>query len=388
MADLSTSPGQVVLPGSILQRLDSHNVPCQSNEVRVWLPPSYHDSCEARYPILYMPDGDYCFGMAVDVVRYLIRGELVPEMIIAAVGYGSDRPPEQGGLNMRSQDLSPFATGFTPEPRGEAFRLFLEQELVPSIESTYRVDPGRRAFYGFSLGGLFALYVMLKSPDLFQRHILVSPSLLPSTAQIVDQAEALVSAEAKYPLGLYMYIGELEPSVPLFTRLVALFKTWNIARFRFEWEIFPRGVHNTAPAEALAKGVRMAFGSKSICEAMYTAYMEGGIASAKALYNDLKARGDPDYNFAEDELNTLGYILLSREKISEAIEVLEVNVLAYPDSWNPYDSLGEAYLAAGDTVQARRNYEKSVQLNPKNEAGIAQLRRIEAAVNPQAEGRV
>ena len=382
MAHMKESLGQVLLPGTFLHRLEAHNVARQAYEARIWLPPSYPESPKRHYPILYMPDGDYCFGMAVDVARYLIRGKLVPDMIVAAVGYGSDRPPEEGGLDMRSRDLAPFVTDFSPEPRGEAFRLFLEQELVPFVESTYRADPDLRAFYGFSLGGLFGLYVMLQSPDLFRRYILVSPALTPSTSQIIDQAEAFVASEAKHPLSLYACVGELELFVPLFTRLIEVLDRQTKATLRFEWEIFPRGVHATAPAEALAKGVRMALGSRSIYEAMYVAYKQGGIAPAKALYHDLRTRADPDYNFAEEELNSLGYMLLYRDKVHEAIEVFELNVLAYPQAWNAYDSLGEAYLASGNTCLAKTNYERSVELNPKNEIGIAQLKKLSTALRP------
>ena len=216
----STVPsGQVVLPGTLLHYLEAANVPGQSYEARIWLPPSYPDSPERRYPILYMADGDYGFGMAIDVVRYLIQGKHVPEMIVVAVGYGSDRPAAEGGQNMRSRDLAPYVTEMTPEPRADLFLLFLEGELLPSIESTYRVDPGLRAFYGFSLGGLFGLFVMLHTPDLFRRYILVSPALMPSTAQIVDQMSTFALSLANHPLSLYICVGELEPFVPLFSRL-------------------------------------------------------------------------------------------------------------------------------------------------------------------------
>jgi tetratricopeptide (TPR) repeat protein len=72
---------------------------------------------------------------------------------------------------------------------------------------------------------------------------------------------------------------------------------------------------------------------------------------------------------AEVDLNTAGYDLLAAKKIDEAIEVFKLNVKLYPDSWNVYDSLGEAYAAAGNTKDAIANYEKSIQLNPKSDSG-------------------
>ena len=61
-----------------------------------------------------------------------------------------------------------------------------------------------------------------------------------------------------------------------------------------------------------------------------------------------------------------------------AIEVLRVNVTLFPASWNAYDSLGEAYAAAGHKDLAIQNYEKSVQLNPKNQDGKAALAKLRA----------
>src|SRR5947208_11747352 len=79
---------------------------------------------------------------------------------------------------------------------------------------------------------------------------------------------------------------------------------------------------------------------------------------------------------AEFDLNTAGYALLTAKKINEAIEVFKLNVKMFPDSWNVYDSLGEAYAAAGNKKEAIENYEKSIKLNPKSESGIAVLAKL------------
>jgi tetratricopeptide (TPR) repeat protein len=78
----------------------------------------------------------------------------------------------------------------------------------------------------------------------------------------------------------------------------------------------------------------------------------------------------------EANLNATGYLLLEAGRPKDAIEVLRVNVTLFPSSWNAYDSLGEAYAATGQTDFAIQNYEKSVQLNPKNDAGKAALAKL------------
>jgi CubicO group peptidase (beta-lactamase class C family) len=94
-----------------------------------------------------------------------------------------------------------------------------------------------------------------------------------------------------------------------------------------------------------------------------------GIERALFIADSLKNDPGSEFLFNERAINALGYTLLEEKKIGEAVQIFQFNVQAYPESWNVYDSLGEAYLADGDTSQAVRYYRKSVEMNPDNEAG-------------------
>ncbi len=83
------------------------------------------------------------------------------------------------------------------------------------------------------------------------------------------------------------------------------------------------------------------------------------------------------YAVNESELNQIGYRVMASGKLDEAIEIFKLNVELFPDSWNVYDSLGEAYLNSGDNKLALENYKKSVELNPKNEHGIEVIKKLE-----------
>jgi tetratricopeptide (TPR) repeat protein len=85
---------------------------------------------------------------------------------------------------------------------------------------------------------------------------------------------------------------------------------------------------------------------------------------------------NPNGHAAEIDLNIAGYDLLAAKKINEAIEVFKLNVKLNPDSWNTYDSLGEAYAAAGNKKDAIENYEKSIKLNPKSDSGKDALAKL------------
>jgi Flp pilus assembly protein TadD len=67
---------------------------------------------------------------------------------------------------------------------------------------------------------------------------------------------------------------------------------------------------------------------------------------------------------------------LNIKKISDAIEVLKLNTQLFPESWNVYDSYGEALLKSGRKTEAVAMYNKSVELNPGNENGKRVLEQI------------
>jgi tetratricopeptide (TPR) repeat protein len=116
---------------------------------------------------------------------------------------------------------------------------------------------------------------------------------------------------------------------------------------------------------------------RPVREALQTTIEEQGVDSTIALYHGLKASHPPEA-FDEYLLNSLGYRLLGADRVEEAIAIFELNVEEYPDAWNPYDSLGEAYAEAGDLEKAIQYYEKSLELNPDNTNGIAALERLRA----------
>ena len=63
-------------------------------------------------------------------------------------------------------------------------------------------------------------------------------------------------------------------------------------------------------------------------------------------------------------LNSTGYSLMQENKLEQAIEMFEANVALFPKEANPYDSLGEAYLAKGDKKSALKYYKKALEIEP------------------------
>jgi CubicO group peptidase (beta-lactamase class C family) len=102
-----------------------------------------------------------------------------------------------------------------------------------------------------------------------------------------------------------------------------------------------------------------------------------GLDAAFEVYTELKKLHDRTDIIPEYPMNALGYYFLRKKQYDEAIKVFKLNVEIYPESFNVYDSLGEAYLEKDELELARTFYQKSIELNPQNENGYRMLEKIE-----------
>jgi tetratricopeptide (TPR) repeat protein len=93
---------------------------------------------------------------------------------------------------------------------------------------------------------------------------------------------------------------------------------------------------------------------------------EKGFDEASAFLQQMLDENPGAVPFTENDMNLKGYEALQDYDIEKAITLFRLNVLAYPNAWNTYDSLAEAYLTRGDRDLAIEYYEKSLELNPDN----------------------
>jgi dienelactone hydrolase len=116
----------------------------------------------------------------------------------------------------------------------------------------------------------------------------------------------------------------------------------------------------------------------SIAQPLRRILLEGRkVEDAVRRYRELKKSQPDRYDFSERELNAFGYELLGQGRTPEAIEIFKLNVEMFPEGFNTYDSLGEAYALAGQKELAIKNYRKSLELNPQNTGAAEALKSLE-----------
>jgi len=121
---------------------------------------------EVKYPVLYVLDGNMNTRLLSGIVDYLSACKIIPKMIIVGVG-NTDR----------TRDMTPSKNAMFANSGGAGnFHKFILTELTPYIEGKYS-SSSEKILLGHSLGGLFALYSLLTTPECFDSYIAVSPSI-------------------------------------------------------------------------------------------------------------------------------------------------------------------------------------------------------------------
>ncbi|MEF2073413.1 alpha/beta hydrolase [Consotaella aegiceratis] len=131
------------------------------------------------HPVIYMLDGNAVFDRLTAEIL-----EQVPGLAVVGIGYDT---PLLFDADQRTLDYTPplGSDGPVPDPTSpgrlsggaDAFLARLKGPLQQAAEADLAVDAGRRALWGHSYGGLFALYCLLRQPTAFRRYAAISPSI-------------------------------------------------------------------------------------------------------------------------------------------------------------------------------------------------------------------
>ncbi len=98
------------------------------------------------------------------------------------------------------------------------------------------------------------------------------------------------------------------------------------------------------------------------------------------LLDDIKKNNSTKYKLRENALNLIGYQLMGRNLIDEAIIVFKTNAELFPNSFNVFDSMGEAYMKKGNSKLAIQNYKNSFKINPKNKNAENMIKKLEKKI--------
>ncbi|TAM56456.1 MAG: alpha/beta hydrolase, partial [Acidobacteria bacterium] len=135
----------------------------------VSLPDGYGATGEP-YAVLYMLDGEFNFNSgAIGGLRWAASLGEIPEFIVVGI------PNTDRAKDMFQEEVT-FSDGSKAGGRADRFLEFIQTELIPYVDRTYRTQP-YRVLYGTSNTGFTAVYALLHRPELASSYVAASATL-------------------------------------------------------------------------------------------------------------------------------------------------------------------------------------------------------------------
>ena len=328
--------------------------------VYVSLPASYHQS-QRRYPVLYLLDGEWHFPVVASQVRYLSEcsasDNIAPELIVVGV-QNVDRDRDYTPTHVPEYEGMEFPTSGS----ADKFHQFLNRELIPFIDGTYRtVD--HRVLGGWSFGGLFTIHSLLKNPGLFNAYLGISPSLWWEHERLLGEPPP---GPLERPTRLVMTIGTEEEggwTHTAATKLAMQLEERPIDGLQLTFIEIEGAGHNQSLPLAYYRAIRALYSDWLAPDEI----IEAGRGRIEEYYQELSKRYGYAVAVPEPVLMSLGIGHLQADRIEQARAVFEEITRQYAESSYGHYLLGRTWQKSGNPAAAREEYLRAIQVESRQQ---------------------
>ncbi len=349
----------------------------------IQFPESYNPKSAEKYPVAYILDGSIHLN-TVHTVQSYYSGGFFPEMILIGISNRTNRTRD-----LTTSQTKKFQGNEMDENTGgaEKFTQFIENELIPYIDSKYATTP-YRTLIGHSYAGLFTINTLINHPHLFENYLAIDPSLDWDNQKLLNEAKIKLQNEDYSGKSLFISLnGQLHiqnsainienvmqdaSEFTLFARSNITFS--NIAKqytkngLYFEWKFYPKDIHGTIVLPSIMDGLLSIFGWYQ----MENTYKINSFETPKEeIFSIIKNRakklqthfGYPVAPYPEELLNMSGYMNMDMQQPEKAKMYFELTIEYYPNSPNAYDSMADYYESQNDYINAIKYVSKAYNLS-------------------------
>ncbi|NHB70321.1 LamG-like jellyroll fold domain-containing protein [Perlabentimonas gracilis] len=184
--------------------------------VQLYLPESFKDNAEKKYPVIYLFDGNQFFHSVTGIIKTLSKAKKIPESIVVGV--------------------NPARDYCYAKEKMELYLNFIDKELQPFIKNNYSPTSYSVAIAN-SLNGQIGLYEMLLNKNLFQSYILSSPFF--TLAEYLYDTEYFLNQQSNLDKNVFISVGfEHEQKVDKIFKLARLLNRAPVDNFYWEYQSF------------------------------------------------------------------------------------------------------------------------------------------------------
>jgi predicted alpha/beta superfamily hydrolase len=359
----------------------------ENRDFWVKLPDNYDPNSKEKYAVIYLLDG-FSLQSNLEAVYNNYWGHYLPHMILVGVSNRTNRTKDltTSQIQMRRGKTMDAETG-----GAETFTKFIEQELIPYIDSTYPTI-AYRTLIGHSYAGLFTINMLVNHGHLFQNYIAIDPSLDWDDQKLLKQAKEKFQTEDYSGKSLFVSLAAEQlhmhdesitidnimsdtSEFSLFARSIIDFSnfatTQNQNGLNFSWDVYLEDLHGTVPLPTIRDGLIFLFkwyqykspqkynNPETPIEELVTLLQE-----QEQIYNE--HFGVPTAPMIDEMLNAYGYMNMHMGQPEKAFMFFKMNIEQNPKSANAHDSMAEYYESQNDKENALKSLNKAFELSGSN----------------------
>lgn len=189
----------------VIEELESKEL-AEKRILNIYLPEGYNRDDTTKYPVIYLLDGsaDEDFIHITGLVQFNSFEWInrVPKSIVVGIATIDRKRDFTFSTSIQKDKITYPTTGHS-----DKFITFIEDELQPFIDTKYNTNK-IQTIIGQSLGGLLATEILLKKPMLFDKYIIVSPSLWWDNGSLLKQSSILLQKNFNHPTYIYIGVGK------------------------------------------------------------------------------------------------------------------------------------------------------------------------------------
>jgi uncharacterized protein len=242
------------------------------------LPSGYYNNSKKLYPSWYFTDGNRSFPLIANIASiFEIPIPSEPELIIISIAYKIKDMADWGAW--RTRDLTPTnipsldsswaktLTGMTGrqfEVKSGGAKRFLEcveNEIIPLVESNYRVSTTDRGIGGYSYGGLFSLYTLFSQSELFSIYYAGSPSINYDKGVLFNLEKDFSISHKNLKAKVFMSAGEAEDSTMIYNmkKMASLLESRRYPGLSVTTCIFQNETHQSCIPASIMRAFRVLY---------------------------------------------------------------------------------------------------------------------------------
>ena len=319
---------------------------------------------DKEYPVLYLLDCEAQFYSTVGLIQQLSQANLnsvLPEMIVVGVENKD-----------RFKDLTPVLNSTN------SFTNFIEQELIPYVNNNYKAS-NYKLLVGHSLGGLLAMDVLGKKPDLFNAFIVIDPSMWYNNEMFLNEVSLNVKNSAKTNQKLFMGVANTLPKGVLIADLDKdkSFETQHIrsifkldqnlkqnSKIKYAQKYYEKESHISVPLITQYDGLRFIF-DYYLIDATEKEFIDSSPIIVSKLRNHYtKVSNELGYKVCPPEsfINYIAFDALTKKQYEKAEGLYKLNIENYPISSKVYEAYADFLLAIENNSEAIKMYKKALSI--------------------------